>query len=164
MRRLIIHATDFSAASAPAFNEAIRQARTGGATLLVLHVVNPMLPPDIGKRGVSPPTYRQLRKVWRAWALEHLNRLTARAHRESSLDVDRSRGRRGDRDRSPRALAESSDDRHGHTRPVRARTRIPGQCRNARSHPGAVPGSDGARTIVVRVTARIKTLSHAEPL
>lgn len=79
MRRLIVHPTDFSAASTPAFNEAIRLARTAGATLLLLHVMNPMMPPDIGKRYVSPPTYRQLRKVWRTWALEHLNRLTARA-------------------------------------------------------------------------------------
>jgi nucleotide-binding universal stress UspA family protein len=79
VRRLIVHPTDFSAASTPAFNEAIRLARSGAATLLVLHVINPTMPPDIGKRGVSPPTYRQLRKVWRAWALGHLNRLTARA-------------------------------------------------------------------------------------
>lgn len=79
MRRLIVHPTDFSAASTPAFNEAIRLARTAGATLLLLHVMNPMMPPDIGKRSISPPTYRQLRKVWRTWALEHLNRLTARA-------------------------------------------------------------------------------------
>ena len=79
MRRLILHPTDFSAASTLAFKEAVRLARTGGATLLLLHVINPTMPPDIGKRDISPPTYRQLRKVWRAWALEQLVRLTARA-------------------------------------------------------------------------------------
>lgn len=74
-----MHPTDFSAASRSAFNEAIRLAKTSGATLLVLHVVNPLMPPDIGKRYVSPPTYRQLREAWRAWAVDQLNRLTARA-------------------------------------------------------------------------------------
>jgi nucleotide-binding universal stress UspA family protein len=74
-----LHPTDFSAASTPAFNEAIRLAQTDGATLLLLHVVNPTMPPDIGKRAILPPTYRQLRKAWRAWALEQLDRLTARA-------------------------------------------------------------------------------------
>ena len=79
MTRLIVYPTDFSAASTPAFNEAIRLAKTHGATLLVLHVVNPLMPPDIGKWDISPPTYRQLRQAWRAWALNQLNRLTARA-------------------------------------------------------------------------------------
>ena len=74
-----MHPTDFSAASTPAFKEAARLARTGGATLLLLHVINPTIPPDIGTRRISPPTYQQLRKVSREWALEQLARLTARA-------------------------------------------------------------------------------------
>lgn len=79
VRSLIVHPTDFSAASTPAFNEAIRLARASGAMLVLLHVLNPLMPPDIGKQYVAPPTYRQLRKAWRAWALKRLSRLTARA-------------------------------------------------------------------------------------
>ena len=74
-----MHPTDFSAASTPAFNEAIRLAKTDGATLLLLHVINPTMPPDVGKRAILPPTYRELRKAWRAWALEQLDRVSARA-------------------------------------------------------------------------------------
>jgi nucleotide-binding universal stress UspA family protein len=79
VRRLILYPTDFSAGSTTAFKEAIRLARSGGATLLLLHVINPTIPPDIGKRRVSPPTYQELRKVWREWALAQLTRLTRRA-------------------------------------------------------------------------------------
>jgi nucleotide-binding universal stress UspA family protein len=74
-----LHPTDFSAASTPAFNEAIRLAKTSGATLLLLHVINPTMPPDVGKRAILPPTYRELRKAWRTWALEQLDRVRARA-------------------------------------------------------------------------------------
>jgi len=77
--RLIVHPTDFSAASTPAFSEAIRQARINHAPLLILHVLNPLMPPDIGKRSVAPPTYRELHKAWRMWALKQLTRLTTRA-------------------------------------------------------------------------------------
>ena len=79
MGRLIVHPTDFSAASTPAFSEAIRQARINHAPLLILHVLNPLMPPDIGKRSVAPPTYRELHKAWRMWALKQLTRLTTRA-------------------------------------------------------------------------------------
>ena len=79
MGRLIVLPTDFSAASTPAFSEAIRQARINHAPLLILHVLNPLMPPDIGKRSVAPPTYRELHKAWRMWALKQLTRLTTRA-------------------------------------------------------------------------------------
>jgi nucleotide-binding universal stress UspA family protein len=77
--RLIVHPTDFSAASTPAFSEAIKLARTNRAPLLILHVVNPLMPPNIGKQSIAPPTYRELQKAWRMWALKQLARLTKRA-------------------------------------------------------------------------------------
>ena len=79
MRSTIVHPTDFSAASTPAFTEAIRQARTHRAPLLILHVLNPLMPPSIGKQSIAPPTYRELQKAWRTWALKQLARLTKRA-------------------------------------------------------------------------------------
>lgn len=79
MGRLIVHPTDFSAASTPAFSEAIKLARTNRAPLLILHVLNPLMPPNIGKQSIEPPTYRELRKAWRVSALKQLTRLTRRA-------------------------------------------------------------------------------------
>ena len=79
MGKLIVHPTDFSAASTPAFREAIKLARTNRAPLLILHVLNPLMPPNIGNRSIEPPTYRELRKAWRVWALKQLTRLTKRA-------------------------------------------------------------------------------------
>lgn len=79
MGTLIVHPTDFSPASTPAFSEAIKLARSSRAPLLILHVLNPLMPPNIGKRSVEPPTYQELRKAWRVWALKELTRLTRRA-------------------------------------------------------------------------------------
>lgn len=77
-KRAILHATDFSTASRPAFAKAIELSRADKSPLLVLHVLNPMVP-MIGDRPVEPPTYLQLQKASRAWALKQLARLTARA-------------------------------------------------------------------------------------
>jgi nucleotide-binding universal stress UspA family protein len=77
-KRAILHATDFSAASRPAFAKAIELSRAVRSPLLVLHVLNPMVP-LIGDRPVEPPTYVQLQKASRAWAFKQLARLTARA-------------------------------------------------------------------------------------
>lgn len=40
----ILYATDFSPASTPAFEEAVGLARLAGASLVILHVLNPVLP------------------------------------------------------------------------------------------------------------------------
>lgn len=77
-RRAILHATDFSTASRPALEQAIVLARADRSPLLVLHVLNPMVP-MIGDRAVEPPTYLQLQKASRAWALTQLARVAARA-------------------------------------------------------------------------------------
>ena len=77
-KRPILHATDFSSASLPAFAKAIELAKGSRSGLLVLHVLNPMVP-MIGDRAIDPPTYTQLRQASRTWALKQLARLTARA-------------------------------------------------------------------------------------
>jgi nucleotide-binding universal stress UspA family protein len=77
-KRVILHATDFSPASRPAFARAIELTKGTGGQLLVLHVLNPMMP-VIGARPIEPPTYARLQQASRAWALEQLARLTRRA-------------------------------------------------------------------------------------
>jgi len=77
-KRVILHATDFSPASRPAFARAIELTKRAAGQLLVLHVLNPMMP-VIGERPIEPPTYARLQQVSRAWALKQLARLTARA-------------------------------------------------------------------------------------
>src|ERR1700757_4962062 len=77
-KRAILHATDFSTASRAAFAKAIELARADRSPLLVLHVLNPMMP-MIGDRPIEPPTYLQLQKASRAWALKQLARLVAQA-------------------------------------------------------------------------------------
>jgi nucleotide-binding universal stress UspA family protein len=77
-KRPILHATDFSSASRPAFAKAIELAKGSRSELLVLHVLNPMVP-MIGDRPIDPPTYAQLQHASRASALKQLARWTARA-------------------------------------------------------------------------------------
>jgi nucleotide-binding universal stress UspA family protein len=77
-KRQILHATDFSSASRPAFAKAIELAKGSRSPLLVLHVLNPMVP-MIGDRPIDPPTYAQLQQASRNSALKQLARWTARA-------------------------------------------------------------------------------------
>lgn len=77
-KRAILHATDFSTASRPAFAKAIELSRADRSPLLLLHVLNPMVP-MIGDRPIEPPTFLQLQKSTRAWALKQLARLVAQA-------------------------------------------------------------------------------------
>ncbi|HEY7540787.1 MAG TPA: universal stress protein [Methylomirabilota bacterium] len=77
-KRPILHATDFSSASRPAFAKAIELAKGSRSPLLVLHVLNPMVP-MIGDRPIDPPTYAQLQQASRGSALKQLARWTARA-------------------------------------------------------------------------------------
>ena len=43
-KRVILHATDFSPASRPAFVRALEVTKSTKGTLLVVHVLNPMVP------------------------------------------------------------------------------------------------------------------------
>ncbi len=76
--RRIVHATDFSPASRPAFRRALDLARANRAELIALHVVTPPIPytPD----GYAlPQTYDRLLADMRAAAQKQLDRLVARA-------------------------------------------------------------------------------------
>ena len=78
-RRLIVHPSDFSVASRPALAAAIEMAKATGSTLVLMHVLNPAMPPVLGDEYISPPTYTRFREVSRTWARRQLDRLTARA-------------------------------------------------------------------------------------
>jgi nucleotide-binding universal stress UspA family protein len=77
MIRRILHASDFSRASAPAFAKAVEFAKKHRAELRLLHVLDPLMPMPDGY--VSPPTYEQLRKSAREYGRKRLARLVARA-------------------------------------------------------------------------------------
>jgi nucleotide-binding universal stress UspA family protein len=66
MRR-IVYATDFSKASRPALAKAITLARAERATLLVVHVLAPMVP-VVGDGYMSPATFEQVERSNRQWA------------------------------------------------------------------------------------------------
>jgi nucleotide-binding universal stress UspA family protein len=76
--RRILHATDFSPASRPAFARALELARANRAVLIALHVMTPPIPytPD----GYAlPQTYDRLLADMRATAQKQLGRLVADA-------------------------------------------------------------------------------------
>jgi nucleotide-binding universal stress UspA family protein len=77
-KRVILHATDFSPASRPAFARAVEVTKSLRGQLLLLHVLNPMLP-MMSAQPIEPPTYSQLRQASRAWALRQLARAVTRA-------------------------------------------------------------------------------------
>ena len=78
--RRILHPSDFSSASAPAFARALDLARSTRAELILLHVIDDVLP--LGPDGyVSPSTWEQLQRSSREYARKGLDRLTARAAR-----------------------------------------------------------------------------------
>ena len=77
-KRLILHATDFSSASRPAFAKAVEMTKNVRGQLLLLHVLNPMLP-MMSTQPIEPPTYAQLVQASRAWALRQLARAVTRA-------------------------------------------------------------------------------------
>jgi len=74
--RRILHASDFSPASAPAFARAVALAKAKHAELCLLHVLDPTMP--VADGVVSPPTYAALLKSARAYARKGLARLVAR--------------------------------------------------------------------------------------
>jgi nucleotide-binding universal stress UspA family protein len=75
---LVLHPTDFSAASRPAFAEAVRLARSARAELLLLHGVMPVIQiPEL--YVASTQTYDTFQRAVRARARRQLERLVARA-------------------------------------------------------------------------------------
>jgi nucleotide-binding universal stress UspA family protein len=77
MTRRILHATDFSNASRPAFARAVVLAKRNRAQLTLLYVADPFEPVPDGT--VSPPTYPALLKSAREHGRKGLARLVARA-------------------------------------------------------------------------------------
>jgi nucleotide-binding universal stress UspA family protein len=75
--RRIVHPSDFSPASRPAFRKAVELARTYRAQLLVVHVL-PMLP-VIPDAYVPPSIWADLERGQRSTAQRQLGLLVARA-------------------------------------------------------------------------------------
>jgi nucleotide-binding universal stress UspA family protein len=77
--RVVLHPTDFSAASRPAFARALAEARTEGAELLVVHVVSTVLPFVGGEEYMSPKTYADLRQSILDQGRKELDKVVAKA-------------------------------------------------------------------------------------
>ena len=77
MRR-ILHATDFSTASAAAFKKAVELAKQSRAELVVLHVMSPVVY-TVGEGYMSPKMYDELAASTRAWASGQLDRQLRKA-------------------------------------------------------------------------------------
>jgi nucleotide-binding universal stress UspA family protein len=80
MTRRIVHPTDFSKASAPAFARALAEARQTRSELILVHVLAPVIPAAGASEGyLSPSVYEQMSKSARAWAQKQMDRLLAKA-------------------------------------------------------------------------------------
>jgi len=78
--RRIMHPTDFSSASRPAFERAVALARGARAELIVLHVLSPILP-VVGEGYIPPQTYESIDAAGRKSAQRKLDALVARARK-----------------------------------------------------------------------------------
>ncbi len=78
MAKVIVHPTDFSPASRPAFRKALELARKGGQSLLIVHVITPPML-MMGDGYVSPQVYDELDRTARLAAQKRLDRLVAAA-------------------------------------------------------------------------------------
>ena len=76
--RRILHPTDFSTASGPAFAKALSLAKDNGAELLIVTVLD-ALPPLASEAYVSRETYDRIAAEGRAAAQRRLDRPVARA-------------------------------------------------------------------------------------
>src|SRR5215831_4769581 len=76
--RRILHATDFSRASAAAFARAVDMAKTNRAELLLLHVHAPVIP-MAGDGYVEPALYEEIEGSARANAQRRLDQLASKA-------------------------------------------------------------------------------------
>jgi nucleotide-binding universal stress UspA family protein len=76
--RRVLHPTDFSSASRPAFDRALALARDSRAELVILHVLAPVIP-VMGEGYVPPQTYEAIDAAARRGAQRKLDTLVARA-------------------------------------------------------------------------------------
>jgi universal stress protein A len=78
--RWIMHPTDFSPASTPAFRKAIELARALRGRLALVHILSPVLVPVMGAETYIPAaTYDQIERTARDAATRRLKRLATRA-------------------------------------------------------------------------------------
>ena len=78
MMRRVLHPTDFSTASSAALRKAIEMTKADRGTLLLLHVLSPIVP-VAGEGYIPPKVYEELVTSGRAWAQKQLNRRVAQA-------------------------------------------------------------------------------------
>jgi nucleotide-binding universal stress UspA family protein len=78
--RLIVHPSDFSTASRPAFARALETAKERRAELLVAHVIPPVIP-AASDGYISAATYGEMIKTSRADAQRRLDRLVGAARK-----------------------------------------------------------------------------------
>ena len=78
--RRILHPTDFSAASAPAYRRALELAKADRAELLLVHVLSPPVVP-MTDGYVAPKVYEELSAATQADGRKRLNGLVAKARR-----------------------------------------------------------------------------------
>lgn len=82
MKRIqrILHPSDFSPASAPAFATATEMAKARRAELILVHVLSPVVP-VVGNGYISPKAYDDLVRSTRAAGQKQLDSLLARARK-----------------------------------------------------------------------------------
>ena len=91
--RTIVHPTDFSRASMPAFKRAVELAKDNRAQLVVVHVLAPAAPVMMADGYVSPKVYEDMEAAARAGAQKELRKLKTVAERKEHLDkIDARRG------------------------------------------------------------------------
>ena len=78
--RRILHPTDFSVASRPAFKRALALARNNDASLTILHVIAPFAP-ILGEGYIPPRTWESIELQVRSQAQRELAKLVARARK-----------------------------------------------------------------------------------
>jgi universal stress protein A len=84
--RRILHATDFSPASAAAFARAVDMAKANKAELHLAHVLTPVVP-MVGDGYVSPQVYADIEASSRAAADKRMASLAARARKSGVARV-----------------------------------------------------------------------------
>ena len=78
--RSILHPTDFSPASNPAFRKAVELAKALRGQLALVHILSPVVIPIMGADTYIPAaTYNELERTARDAAVRHLRRLATRA-------------------------------------------------------------------------------------
>jgi nucleotide-binding universal stress UspA family protein len=76
--RRILHPSDFSPASRPAFTRAVADARADRAELLLVHVLSPVTP-FVGDEYMSPQTYTDVQRSMQAYGQQELDKLVVKA-------------------------------------------------------------------------------------